>query len=262
MSKSDDPERLLAEALRAQAVSTPVTMPPLPAVLTKAAEPAPEQPEAAASDEAAADEAPDDAAVEDESPDQDAAAESEQPVVPEQPVDSEPSDSESDDSKLGDSKLSDSKLGDEAAAAAVAEPKANPRPPAGSGDGAFTEEMVLRELSSGPMTGELATIRINNSQHQYETERFSPLENLYGPVGAGPGFGLISGSEVGSTVGPPVGEFDHLLPELPTRATATNAVPTTRMRTERGQVPGWLILLFALVLGLAGGAVAGLLSML
>ncbi|EWM15059.1 hypothetical protein [Kutzneria sp. 744] len=256
MSKSDDPERLLAEALRAQAVSTPVTMPPLPAVLTKAADPAPEQPETAASDEAAADEAPDDTAVEDESPEQDAAAPA-QPVVPEQPVDSEPSDSES-----GDSELSDSKLGDEASAAAVAEPKANPKPPAGSGDGAFTEEMVLRELSSGPMTGELATIRINNSQHQYETERFSPLENLYGPVGAGPGFGLISGSEVGSTVGPPVGEFDHLLPELPTRATATNAVPTTRMRTERGQVPGWLILLFALVLGLAGGAVAGLLSML
>ena len=252
VSKSDDPERLLAEALRAQAVSTPVTMPPLPAVLTKAADPAPEQPEAAASDEG-----PEDTAVEDESPDQDVAAAPEQPVVPEQPVDSEPSNSESTGSKL-----SGSKLGDEASAAAVAEPKANPKPPAGSGDGAFTEEMVLRELSSGPMTGELATIRINNSQHQYETERFSPLENLYGPVGAGPGFGLISGSEVGSTVGPPVGEFDHLLPELPTRATATNAVPTTRMRTERGRVPGWLILLFALVLGLAGGAVAGLLSML
>jgi hypothetical protein len=121
--------------------------------------------------------------------------------------------------------------------------------------------MVLRELSSGPMTGELATIRINNAQQQYDTERFSPLENLYGPVG-GPGFGLISGSEVGSTVGPPVGEFDHLLPDPPTRAAATAAVPTTAMRAERGQVPGWLILLFALVLGLAGGAVAGLLSML
>jgi hypothetical protein len=38
VSKSDDPERLLAEALRAQAVSTPVTMPPLPAVLTEAAQ--------------------------------------------------------------------------------------------------------------------------------------------------------------------------------------------------------------------------------
>ena len=130
---------------------------------------------------------------------------------------------------------------------------------------------MLRELSSGQVTGEVATLRINNAQQHYETERFSPLENLYGSAG-GPGFGLISGSEVGSTVGPPVGEFDHLLPErsadaLATRpvdagALATNAVPTTAMRAERGQVPGWLILLFALVLGLAGGAVAGLLSML
>jgi hypothetical protein len=107
------------------------------------------------------------------------------------------------------------------------------------------------------VTGELATIRINNSQHHVETERFSPLENLYGGVADGPGFGLVSGSEVGSTVGPPVGEFDH----LPPSARATAAVPTARMRAERGQVPGWLILLFALVLGLAGGAVAGLLSM-
>jgi hypothetical protein len=126
--------------------------------------------------------------------------------------------------------------------------------------------MVLRELSSGQVNGEVVTLRINNAQQHYETERFSPLENLYGSAG-GPGFGLISGSEVGSTVGPPVGEFDHLLPEPPTRpvdssAVATNAVPTTAMPAERGQVPGWLILLFAVVLGLAGGAVAGLLSML
>jgi hypothetical protein len=148
---------------------------------------------------------------------------------------------------------------------AAAEPASAPqplaaepgKPPAGSAEGAFTEEMVLREHGSGPMTGELATMRINNSQHQLETERFSPLENLYGGVGDGPGFGLISGSEVGSTVGPAVGEFDH----LPPSARATAAVPTTKMRAERGPVPGWLILLFALVLGLAGGAVAGLLSM-
>ncbi|MFC0544809.1 hypothetical protein [Kutzneria chonburiensis] len=201
MSKSDDPERLLAEALRAQAVSTPVTMPPLPAVLTKAEDAAEAEPDKAA-------EEPDEA------------------VSAEEPADEPPAD----------------------------EPA---KPAAGTGEGAFTEEMVLRELSSGPMTGELATIRINNSQQHYETERFSPLENLYGGVGDGPGFGLISGSEVGSTVGPPVGEFDHLRPS----ARATTAVPTTRMKAERGQVPGWLILLFALVLGLAGGAVAGLLSM-
>lgn len=204
VSKSDDPERLLAEALRAQAVSTPVTMPPLPAVLTEAPAEEQERPEAAAAE---------------------AAAE----VIEEQPAAEEP----------------------------------EPAPPVKSkatGDSPFTEEMVLRELSSGPMTGELATIRINNAQQHYDTERFSPLENLYGSAG-GPGFGLISGSEVGSTVGPPVGEFDHLLPELPTSAAATHAVPTTKMRAERGQVPGWLILLFALVLGMAGGAVAGLLSM-
>jgi len=202
VSKSDDPERLLAEALRAQAVSAPVTMPPLPAVLAQ---------EAAKDGEAAEDKP------------------AEEPVA------------------------------DEAVAAEEPEPPADEpvKPAPGTGEGAFTEEMVLRELSSGPMTGELATIRINNSQHQYETERFSPLENLYGGVDEGPGFGLISGSEVGSTVGPPVGEFDH----LPPSARATTAVPTTRMRAERGQVPGWLILLFALVLGLAGGAVAGLLSM-
>ena len=206
VSKSDDPERLLAEALRAQAVSAPVTMPPLPAVLTEAADKAVEKSEPAAE------------AVEPaEAVEEDAAAEAE-----EQPA--EPA------------------------------PKLDP--------GAFTEEMVLRELSSGPSTGELATIRINNAQQHYDTERFSPLENLYGGVGGGPGFGLISGTEVGSTVGPPVGEFDHLLPEPPTSAVATNAVPTTKMRAERGQVPGWLILLFALVLGLAGGAVGGLLSML
>ena len=48
VSKSDDPERLLAEALRAQAVSTPVTMPPLPAVLTKGDEPPEAAPEQAA----------------------------------------------------------------------------------------------------------------------------------------------------------------------------------------------------------------------
>ena len=211
VSKSDDPERLLAEALRAQAVSTPVTMPPLPAVLTQG-ETAP--PEAHPSEKAA------------ETPAEDSGADEATPDEAEAPI-------------------------EEPALAAS-------RPPAGSGDGAFTGEMVLRELSSGPMTGELATIRINNAQQQYETERFSPLENLYGGVGEGPGFGLISGSEVGSTVGPPVGEFDH----LPPSARATAAVPTTRMRAERGQVPGWLILLFALVLGLAGGAVAGLLSML
>ena len=197
VSKSDDPERLLAEALRAQAVSTPVTMPPLPAVLTKGDEP----PEAA--------------------PEQ-AAEEPEEAVSVEEPAADEPA-----------------------------------KPAPGTGEGAFTEEMVLRELSSGPMTGELATIRINNSQQHYETERFSPLENLYGGVSDSPGFGLISGSEVGSTVGPPVGEFDYLRPS----AQATTAVPTTKMKAERGQVPGWLILLFALVLGLAAGAVAGLLSM-
>jgi hypothetical protein len=138
----------------------------------------------------------------------------------------------------------------------AAEPAAEAVADEPGSDTPFTEEMVLRELSSGPATGELATIRINNAQQHVDTERFSPLENLYGPVG-GPGFGLISGTEVGSTVGPVVGEFDHLLPELP-----TTAVPTRRMRAERGQVPGWLILLFALVLGLAGGAVAGVLSML
>lgn len=205
VSKSDDPERLLAEALRAQAVSAPVTMPPLPVVLTEAAEQASveEKAEPIAENEVAE-------------------AESVQDEVPEEKVAAE---------------------------------KVEPAPKLTS-DAPFTEEMVLRELSSGPVTGELATIRINNAQQQYDTERFSPLENLYGSAG-GPGFGLISGSEVGSTVGPPVGEFDHLLPEPP-----TYAVPTAKMPTERGQVPGWLILLFALVLGLAGGAVAGLLSML
>ena len=202
VSKSDDPERLLAEALRAQAVSTPVTMPPLPAVLTKTDEP----PEAAP---------------------EEAAEEPQEAVSVEEPAAETPAD----------------------------EP-AKPAP--GTGEGAFTEEMVLRELSSGPMTGELATIRINNAQQHYDTERFSPLENLYGGVSDSPGFGLISGSEVGSTVGPPVGEFDHLRPSA---LAATTAVPTTKMKAERGQVPGWLILLFALVLGLAGGAVAGLLSM-
>ncbi|WP_211764661.1 hypothetical protein [Kutzneria sp. CA-103260] len=249
MSKSDDPERLLAEALRAQAVSTPVTMPPLPAVLTKAAEQAPDQPEATAEDEPAA---PDEAAEAESVTDQaDAEADQAEPAV--------------DAEKTADPKPA----GPEAEAKPEAEPAASPQPPTPpqrSGDSPFTEEMVLRELSSGQITGEVATLRINNAQQHYETERFSPLENLYGSAG-GPGFGLISGSEVGSTVGPPVGEFDHLLMEPPTSpvtpdAVATNAVPTTKMRAERGQVPGWLILLFALVLGLAGGAVAGLLSML
>jgi hypothetical protein len=216
VSKSDDPERLLAEALRAQAVSAPVTMPPLPAVLASKPEPdAPDEPEtpadAAGSGSGSAEEQP-------------------EPVA--EAVEDEP-------------------------AEVVAEPAPVDKPaPTLDADHPFTEEMVLRELSSGPMTGELATIRINNAQQQYDTERFSPLENLYGPIG-GPGFGLISGTEVGSTVGPPVGEFDHLPPEPVTRA-----VPTARMPAQRGQVPGWLILLFALVLGLAGGAVAGLLSML
>jgi hypothetical protein len=242
VSKSDDPERLLAEALRAQAVSAPVTMPPLPAVLTKAADEAPEQPEAAEEEVAAKDE----------------------------PVTDEAADEATDEPQTGEGGSADSGAAakvEESEPATDEEPKAAPKPPAGSGDGAFTEEMVLRELSSGPMTGELATIRINNSQHHFETERFSPLENLYGGVSDGPGFGLISGSEVGSTVGPPVGEFDYMLPDRSTEAVAsgavaTTAVPTTKMRAERGQVPGWLILLFALVLGLAGGAVAGLLSML
>jgi hypothetical protein len=211
VSKSDDPERLLAEALRAQAVSTPVTMPPLPAVLTEGAG----EPEPAVDEQPAADEAA-----------------QEQPAAEEKP-----------------------EVGTFATAKAVTADDALTEPP--KSDTPFTEEMVLRELSSGPMTGELATLRINNSQQHYETERFSPLENLYGGVGDGPGFGLISGSEVGSTVGPPVGEFDHLR----SSARATTAVPTTKMKAERGQVPGWLILLFALVLGLAGGAVAGLLSM-
>ncbi|HEY0499576.1 MAG TPA: hypothetical protein VGD48_27775 [Kutzneria sp.] len=210
MSKSDDPERLLAEALRAQAVSTPVTMPPLPAVLARDV-----TPDVIQGDEAAA-----------------------------EPADDEP--------------VADEDVAEDEPASAAEEPADEPaKPAAGSREGAFTEEMVLRELGSGPVTGELATIRINNSQHHVETERFSPLENLYGGVADGPGFGLVSGSEVGSTVGPPVGEFDH----LPPSARATAAVPTARMRAERGQVPGWLILLFALVLGLAGGAVAGLLSM-
>lgn len=210
VSKSDDPERLLAEALRAQAVSAPVTMPPLPVVLTEAAE---------------------QASVEEKA----------EPIAENEVAEIEVAEAESGQ--------------DEVPAEKVAAEKAQPAPKLTS-DAPFTEEMVLRELSSGPVTGELATIRINNAQQQYDTERFSPLENLYGSAG-GPGFGLISGSEVGSTVGPPVGEFDHLLPEPP-----TYAVPTARMPTERGQVPGWLILLFALVLGLAGGAVAGLLSML
>lgn len=238
VSKSDDPERLLAEALRAQAVSAPVTMPPLPAVLTKAAEPAEDQPE------------PSDEAVEDE------------PAAPDEAVEAEPDADEAKPQVDADSTSADSDP------EAKPEPEAppSPAPAQRSGDSPFTEEMVLRELSSGQVTGEVATLRINNAQQHYETERFSPLENLYGSAG-GPGFGLISGSEVGSTVGPPVGEYDHLLPEPPTRpvdssAVAANAVPTTKMRAERGQVPGWLILLFALVLGLAGGAIAGLLSML
>jgi len=96
VSKSDDPERLLAEALRAQAVSTPVTMPPLPAVLTKTDEP----PEAAP---------------------EEAAEEPQEAVSVEEPAAETPAD----------------------------EP-AKPAP--GTGEGAFTEEMVLRELSSGPMT--------------------------------------------------------------------------------------------------------------
>jgi hypothetical protein len=237
VSKSDDPERLLAEALRAQAVSAPVTMPPLPAVLTKAAEPAEDQPE------------PADEAVEDEPAAPDEADEAVEAV-------------EAEPAEAADSSSADS---DPETKPEPAAPQ-SPAPAQRSGDIPFTEEMVLRELSSGQVTGEVATLRINNAQQHYETERFSPLENLYGSAG-GPGFGLISGSEVGSTVGPPVGEYDHLLPEPPTRpvdpsAVATNAVPTTRMRAERGQVPGWLILLFALVLGLAGGAIAGLLSML
>ncbi|MFC0439820.1 hypothetical protein [Kutzneria buriramensis] len=216
MSKSDDPERLLAEALRAQAVSTPVTMPPLPAVLTEAADaPKPEaEPAPAVEDDPVDDEAVADKAEEQPEPDTFTKAK------------------------------------------AVTLDDALAEPPGRTADTPFTEEMVLRELSSGPMTGELATIRINNAQQHYDTERFSPLENLYGPVG-GPGFGLISGTEVGSTVGPPVGEFDHLPPEPVTRA-----VPTTKMPAQPGQVPGWLILLFALVLGLAGGAVAAVLSML
>jgi hypothetical protein len=218
VSKSDDPERLLAEALRAQAVSTPVTMPPLPAVLTETpAEPKREaEPAPAVEDKPVDDKATDDETAGEEQPEPDTSSK----------------------------------------AKAVTADDALAEPPARTSDTPFTEEMVLRELSSGPMTGELATIRINNAQQHYETERFSPLENLYGPIG-GPGFGLISGTEVGSTVGPPVGEFDHLPPEPVTRA-----VPTARMPAQRGQVPGWLILLFALVLGLAGGAVAGVLSML
>jgi hypothetical protein len=222
VSKSDDPERLLAEALRAQAVSTPVTMPPLPAVLMEAAgEPKP--------------------------------ATTPEPVAEDEPADDKATDKEAtDDGAAGEEHEPDTFT----TAKAVTADDALAEPPARPSDTPFTEEMVLRELSSGPMTGELATIRINNAQQHYDTERFSPLENLYGPVG-GPGFGLISGTEVGSTAGPPVGEFDHLPPEPVTRA-----VPTTRMPAERGQVPGWLILLFALVLGLAGGAVAGVLSML
>ena len=185
MSKSDDPERLLAEALRAQAVSTPVNMPELPDVLRA------EQSEAAP----------------------------------------EP----------------------------TAEPKTAVAPAAAAETGAvevLTEEMMLRELTSGPVTGELATLRIDQTHH-VETERFSPLDNVYGPMGSGPGFGLLSGTEVGSTVGPPIGEYDHLNPNAP-----VNTVPTAKMPTQRGQVSWWLILLFALLLGLAGGAVAGMLSML
>jgi hypothetical protein len=176
VSKSDDPELLLAEALRAQAVSTPVNLPELPDVLRA------EQAEAAPKPELAAKET--------------------------------------------------------------------------SGSSVLTEEMMLRELTSGPVTGELATLRIDQTHH-VETERFSPLENVFGPMGSGPGFGLVSGTEVGSTVGPPVGEFDHLNPNAP-----ANTMSTTKLPTQRGQVSAWLILLFALLLGLAGGSVAGMLSML
>lgn len=193
-SKSDDPERLLAEALRAQAVSTPVNLPPLPKVL-RGEEP-PDEPEP-------------EPEVEDAAPE-----EAEQPT-----------------------------------------PEEEPEEPAEVAKEQLTEEMMLKALTEGPTPTELATIRIEQTHH-IETERFSPVENVLGPVGTGPGFGLLSGSEVGSSAGLPVSEP---LPPPPPRPRTEGT--TTRMPAKRARLNVWMILLLAVALGLAAGAVAALLSM-
>jgi hypothetical protein len=66
---------------------------------------------------------------------------------------------------------------------------------------------------------------------------------------AGSGYGLLSGNDPALT----------LPPSAP--SSGTLASETTRVQPAR-RVPGWAILLLALVLGLAAGAVVGLVTLL
>ncbi|MBV8932427.1 MAG: hypothetical protein JOZ47_17590 [Kutzneria sp.] len=231
MSRSDDPERLLAEALRAQAVSSPVPMTPLPEELgephTGEAEPAGEE---AGDEEAGGPETGGEYPTETDT----SSADDEQGANDRLEPDTPETAATGDESEHADNADTDN--------AEASEP--------GPGGVELTEEMMLRALTEGPITTELATIRIERTHH-VETERFSPVENVLGPVGEGPGFGLLSGTEVGSVVGPAVDEPAESSPR------STRLMPTPRVRLGVGPV-----LVLAVALGLAAGVVAALLSML
>jgi hypothetical protein len=66
---------------------------------------------------------------------------------------------------------------------------------------------------------------------------------------AGSGYGLLSGNDLGLTLPPSA-------PAATTLASETSRIEPTR------RVPGWAILLLALALGLAAGALVGLVTLL
>jgi hypothetical protein len=67
---------------------------------------------------------------------------------------------------------------------------------------------------------------------------------------AGSGYGLLSGNDLGLTTLPPSA------PSAETLASETSRIEPPR------RIPGWSILLLALLLGLAAGAVVGLVTLL
>lgn len=104
--------------------------------------------------------------------------------------------------------------------------------------------------TQGDATAELVTVRIQQNQ-DVKTDRFSPLDNVLGPMDEGPGFGLLSGTEVGTLAGGADWQAETQQPPAETESSP----PRTQTRLN-----AWLIMLIVVLLGLAAGVVIGLLS--